>query len=108
MSIRRSMNLQAKCISFSKYSFLKKGYVRPYVEIPASYIVDYNIGGFLYAYYLVIHIDNGISKPKKIKISLYWFKEIQVIGIVKSLDHIKRRNISDSKKEVERLLHASF
>jgi hypothetical protein len=39
-----------ECIPFRKYSLLKNGYVRPYIEIPALNISDYTIHRVFHAY----------------------------------------------------------
>lgn len=97
-----------ECISFRKYSLFKNDDVMPYIEIPAINISDYTIRRVLHAYYLVIIIDDESSKPKKINIPLHWFKEFQIISIVKSLENIKRSTIIDHKKEIEKLLRGNL
>lgn len=95
-----------ECVSFIKYSLFKNGYVRPYVEIPVSYIRDFKIRKFLHTYYFIILIDNG-AEPRKIILPLHWFKELQIMGIIKSLENIKKNNTVHIKDEIEKLLHAT-
>lgn len=96
-----------ECVSFIKYSLFKNGYVRPYVEIPVSYIRDFKIRKFLHTYYFIILINNGTSEPRKIILPLHWFKELQIMGIIKSLENIKKNNTDHIKDEIEKLFHAT-
>lgn len=103
----RVYEFSGECLTFRKYTLLTKGYVRPYVEIPASCIKDYTVSRFLYTHYISLSIDNGTAAPKTISISLRWFKESQISSIVKTIEFVENKyNINYESSEKRELRYA--
>lgn len=79
-----------ECMTFRKYSLFKNGYIRPYVELPIHYIKKLRIRKFLFGYYITIVIDKGAAAPKKITLSLLWFKQSELKRFVKTIESKKK------------------
>lgn len=79
---------------FGKYGIFKTNYIHPFIEIPVTYITDYEVKKKLMLYLVKITVEDDFSPNKNIvKIPLQFFSEYQIIKIIKTLEAIKNKNI---------------